>query len=102
MPADRVASIGSDAPASFTSRPLVMPPGGLYVNFEHSGALAVELLDDHAKVLPGFARSEGAIPAGSALAAPLHWAGKNGADLAGRTVRVRFYTENARVYALYQ
>ena len=101
LPADRIASVGSDAPATFTGRPLVMPAGGLYLNFEHRGTLAMELLDEKGKVLPGYARSENTIPAGSAMAAPLRWAGRTGAELVGRTVRVRFHTANARVYALY-
>ena len=102
LPADRIASTGSDAPATFTSRPFVMPAGGLYLNYEYSGALAVELLDAAGRVLPGYARSAGGLTAGSALAEPLRWAGRTGAELAGRTVRVRFHTERARVYALYQ
>ena len=68
---------------------------------EHGGALAVELLDEQGKVLPGYARSEGALPKASTLAAPLRWAGRTGTELAGRTVRMRFHTANARVYALY-
>ncbi len=102
LPADRIASTGSDAPATFTSRPFVMPAGGLYLNYEYSGALAVELLDAAGRVLPGYARSAGGLTAGSALAEPLRWAGRTGAELAGRTVRVRFHTERARVYALSQ
>lgn len=102
LPADRVASIGSDAPASFTSRPFVMPAGGLNLNYEHNGSLAVELLDEQGKVLSGYVRSDGAMAAGSALAAPVRWSGRDGAELAGRTVRVRFLTAHARVYALYR
>ncbi len=101
LPADRIASTGSDAPATFTSQPVVMPRGGLYLNYEHTGALAVELLDEQGKVLPGYARAQGALPAGSELAAPLRWAGQTGAEIASRTVRVRFHTTHARVYALY-
>jgi hypothetical protein len=100
LPANRVASTGSDAPASFTGRPFVMPAGGMYLNYEHSGSLAVELLDGEGTVLAGYGRAEGALPAGSALAAPLRWAGRTGAELAGRTVRMRFHTAKARVYAL--
>jgi hypothetical protein len=31
---------------------------------------------------------------------PLVWAGKNGASLAGKTVQLRFYFRNARIYAV--
>jgi hypothetical protein len=102
LPADRIASTGSDAPATFTSRPFAMPAGGLYLNYEHTGTLAVELLDESGRVLSGYTRADGAIPTGSMLAAPLRWAGRTGAEVAGRTVRVRFHTAKARVYALYQ
>jgi hypothetical protein len=101
LPADRIASTGSDAPATFTSRPFVMPAGGVYLNYEHSGTLAVDLLDQQGKVLSGYARTGGSLPAGSALAAPLRWAGRTGSELAGRTLHLRFHTAKARVYALY-
>jgi len=100
LPIDRIASTGSQAPASFASLPFTMSAGGLYLNYEHHGSLAVELLDDRGRVIPGFTREEGRLSAGSALAAPLLWSGRDGAEFAGRTVRVRFHTENARVYAL--
>jgi hypothetical protein len=102
LPVDRVASIGSDTPASFTSRPFVMPVGGVYLNYEHHGALAVELLDGEGKALPGYGPAEGVLPAGSALAAPVRWSGRDGTALAGRKVQVRFHTTQARVYALYR
>lgn len=101
LPVDRIASAGSVAPASFASQSFAMPAGGLFLNYEHRGGLAVELLDAQGRVLPGYGRADGTLPAGSALAAPVRWSGRTGAELAGRPVRLRFYTENARVYALY-
>jgi len=102
LPADRVASAGSESPASFTSRPFPMPAGGLFLNYENDGTLAVELLDEQGRVLPGYEKSSGVLPAGGAVAAALQWSGRTGGDLAGRTVRVRFHSEKSRVYALYQ
>jgi hypothetical protein len=102
LPADRIASAGSDSPAVFTSRAFAMPASGLFLNYEHAGTLAVELLDEQGRVLPGYGRSDGFLPAGSAIAAPLRWSGQPGGDLAGRTVHLRFHSEKSRVYALYR
>lgn len=102
LPVDRIASAGSVASASFASRPFKMPAGGLFLNYEHDGSLAVELLDEQGRVLRGYGRADGQLPKGSALAAPLRWSKRDGSELAGRTVRVRFHTTNARVYALGQ
>ena len=52
--------------------------------------------------MSGYSRADGTLPTGSMLAAPLRWAGRTGAEVAGRTVRVRFHTPNARIYALYR
>ncbi len=98
LPADRIASTGSDAPATFTCRPLVMSAGGLSLNYESEGRLAIELLDASGRPISDAALE---LPRGSAIAAPLRWESRVMAAVAGREVRLRFRTEKARVYALY-
>lgn len=101
LPVDRIASAGSEAPARFTSKTFVMPAGGLRLNYEHKGALSVELLDEQGRVVRGYSKNENSLPAGSRLAESLRWGDRTGTELAGRSMRLRFHTENARVYALY-
>jgi hypothetical protein len=98
LPLDRIASAGSHAPASFTSRPFVLAAGGLSLNYESEGRLAVELLDASGRPVEGSALE---LPRGGAIAAPLRWDPRVTAALAGREIQLRFLTEKARVYALY-
>jgi len=102
LPLDRIASAGSTAPASFSSHPFVMPAGGLVLNYENTGALAVELLDERGNPISGYTRENGVLPRGGAIAHPLQWGPRTGAELAGRPVRIRFHTQETRVYALYR
>ncbi len=99
LPADRIASVGSDASATFTSRPFALPAGGLFLNYENKGRLAVELIDASGQPVAGRTVE---LPRGDAIAAPIRWDRAVAPVPDGRELRLRFRTENARVFALYR
>jgi hypothetical protein len=60
----------------------------------------VEMLNQEGRVIPGYEKENCVFRDVDAPDLPLIWAGKNGATLAGKTVQLRFYFRNARIYAV--
>jgi hypothetical protein len=85
-----------------TTQPLRVTGDQLLLNLEaRSGSVAVEVLDETGKPLPGFSKADAVPIQGSDdLRAPLRWQQK--ADLAslrGQTVRLRFHLRSAKIYS---
>lgn len=60
-----------------------------------------ELLDDSDRVFPGYEKEHCIFqPTVDAADIPLRWAGKNGSELQGKRMRVRFHLRNADIFAV--
>lgn len=122
LPEGCLFGVSSLASASLTTHPFPMPDRPLTVRaqFGHDGSPArgmrgqgyvmAELLDERGAVVEGCDRERCAYhdsgrPAPSAgvrdlSGPPLAWEGNRGTELAGRTVSVRLFFRDARVYGL--
>jgi len=63
-----------------------------------AGEVRVQVLAPDGRPVPGFAKTDGAVVHGDALAAPVRWARPLSA-LAGKPVRLEFSLKNARLFA---
>jgi hypothetical protein len=90
---------GLGDPGELTTKPLVFDGKDLHVNavVRAKGSLTVEVLDAAGNPIPGYQ----AIPVtGDRLDATVRWkGGKSLADLAGRTVKLRFSLINTDLYS---
>ena len=115
LPADRLTYATSTTNSRFETEEFPMPagplrlnvkiPGDEYDNQENQAYVMAELIDDRDRVIPGYERD------GCLLQAPLdrpdhpllwHSDGRRreGSELAGSLVRVRFYARASAIYAL--
>ena len=83
------------------TRPFLLEGEQLWVNAKADyGKLAVELLDEENKVLPGYAATDCIDVVEDGVALPVRWRAKNGVgELGGRPVGIRFILHNARLYS---
>jgi hypothetical protein len=87
---------------SVTTKPFVLAGRRLELNFDaRDGAICVEVLDPAGEPIPGYGRDEAAtIQDLDGMRLEPRWEGHPDLNaLVGRTVRVRFYLENAKLYA---
>ena len=91
------------AGGSFVTRPLTFTGRELVVNFSAgaAGGLRVELQDAAGKSLPGFALADAVEQIGDEIERVVTWkSGRDGSELAGRPVRLRFAMQDADLYSL--
>jgi hypothetical protein len=87
---------------SVTTKPFVLAGRRLELNLDaRDGAICVEVLDPAGEPIPGYGRDEAAtIQDLDGMRLEPRWEGHPDLNaLVGRTVRVRFYLENAKLYA---
>ena len=66
------------------------------------GSLIVEILDEAGKPLSGFVKADCDVFRGDAIRHRVSWKGKSDLrELAGRTVRLRFHLEGAKLYSFF-
>jgi hypothetical protein len=104
---DRVFFVTSRANCEFSTRPFVMPQTPLaldadarYAPTEDLGRayIMAELIDENGKTMAGFERQKCLLENVDGRRLPLAWQGADPATLAGRTVRLRFYLREAKIY----
>jgi len=108
LPEDRIFYVTCRANGEFSTPPLVMPAHGLCLNADvryrpADGAagrayVMAELRDENGRVIPGYERSRCLLANQDASALPLRWENADGSALAGRTVRLRVYLRDAKIY----
>jgi hypothetical protein len=103
MRLDGFASLhGGYAPGHATTKPLVLSGNTLLVNLATSsiGYVKITILDEGGGELPGFGEADAEELAGDEIDRPVKWtSGKGITELAGRTVRLKFYVRDADVYS---
>ena len=110
---DRIAGIAAGPNAEFSSHKFKMPASPLLLNataswvgkkepifLQRQAYIMAELLDGQGRVIPGYERKNCVFGDADSSELPLVWGGKNGAELAGKTVQLRFYFRDARIYAV--
>ncbi len=115
LPEDRLFFTGARANAEFSTRPFLCP-GRLHLNatlcydedparaFRGQAYIMAEALDEKNRVIPGFEKESCILRHLDAPRTTLFWGDarekRSGAHLRGRTIRIRFYLRDARLYAL--
>lgn len=86
-----------------TTKPLMFNGEMLTVNAKanhHGSNVAVEVLDEQGQAIPKYSMVDSVPMTQDHVAAPICWKERaNVAELAGRSVRFRFYLKNARLYS---
>src|SRR5262249_7912913 len=89
-------------PRSITTRPVRFSGSRLFVNAEiDNGELRVEMLDKDARLIEAFAAARCEGTRQDSTRAEITWKGASLADLAGQSVRLRFYLDGGRLYSLW-
>jgi len=89
-------------PGSALTVPLMLKGNTLTVNFATSsvGYLKIAVLDEAGQELPGFGEKDAEELAGDIIDRPVTWkGGKSVADLAGKSVRLKFILRDADLYS---
>jgi hypothetical protein len=103
-PADRLpGSAGLNArPRAVTTRPVRFGGAFLFVNVDlDEGELRAEVLDAGGQVIEGFSAARCVPVRQDSTKARVNWPGASLADLAGQTVRFRFYVSSGRLYSFW-
>jgi len=110
LPEDRVFYATCRANGEFSTPPFTMPADGLSLNADvryrpaegESGQAYVmaELVDGDGKTIEGFERQACLFENVDGHALPMRWGAKDGGSLAGKSVRLRFFLRDAKVYGV--
>ncbi len=110
MPDGRVFSVTGRGNCEFSTPEFVMPSQGLTIDANvlyqpRDGAngrayLMAELRDGKNQVIPGYERTKCLFENRDGRTLPLIWDGKTAGEQSGRTVQVRFYFRDAKLYSV--
>jgi hypothetical protein len=110
LPENRISGVGANANAEFSTRPIRMPDADLLLNAAVPAAerpfagdqayVMVAVLDDAAKVIPGFEADKCVIQNKDIPGFGLKWGDSSARQLAGKTIRLRFHLRSANIYAV--
>mgnify|MGYP000970337263 CR=1 FL=1 len=110
MKEDRISFVGARTNGEFSTLAFEMPEADLYLNAAvpspdkplagNQAYLMAALLDEAGQVIPGYEFEKCLIQNADQIDLPLLWEGKSAAELAGQTVRLRFYLRSANIYAV--
>ncbi len=110
LPEDRISYIGARANAEFSTMLFSMPAADLLLNVAvpaHERPYAkvqayvmVAVLDEEGNILPGFEAEKCLIRNDDRPDIPLKWDDASARQLAGQTIRLRFFLRGSSVYAV--
>ena len=110
LPEDRISYVGARAHGEFSTAPFQMPEADLFLNAavpaperpfaKIQAYVMVAVLDEKESVIPGFEADKCLIVNDDRPSIPLKWGDASARQLAGRTVRLRFFLRSANVYAV--
>jgi hypothetical protein len=110
MPEDRISYVGARANAEFSTNAFVMPEADLLLNAaapsperpfaKEQAYIMAAILDEKGQTIPGFEAEKCVIRETDRIDIPLKWADASPRQLAGRTIRLRFFLRSASIYAV--
>ncbi|HPA19266.1 MAG TPA: hypothetical protein PLU30_16080 [Verrucomicrobiae bacterium] len=110
LPEDRISYISARANGEFSTRPLPVPETDLFLNAaspapdrpfaKDQAYVMVAALDENGSIIPGFEREKCVIRNEDRRDIPLKWGDATARQLAGRTIRLRFFFRSANIYAV--
>jgi hypothetical protein len=110
MPEDRISYVGSRSNGEFSTRPFQMPAADLFLNMaapapERSFATdqnyaMVAVVDEQGQPIPGFEPEKCLFRNEDRRDIELKWRDLSARQLAGQTIRLRFFLRSANVYAV--
>jgi hypothetical protein len=110
LPEDRISFVSARANAEFSTRPFEMQDVNLLLNAavpapersfaQEQAYIMVALLDENGTVIPGFEAEKCVIRNEDRRDIPLKWGDSSVRDLAGKSIRLRFYLRSANIYAV--
>ena len=110
LPSDRIFYATCRANGEFSTPPFSMPAEGLFLNAyamyreverpNGQAYIMAELRDGDEEVIAGYERTKCLFEDCDGRRLPLVWDGKNGGELAGQQVRIRFFLRDAKIYGI--
>jgi len=110
LPEDRISYVSARANGEFSTKRFTMPAADLLLNAaspsperpfaKDSAYVMAAVLDEKDAVIPGFEAEKCVIRNEDRRDIPLRWGDVSARQLAGKTVRLRFFIRSANVYAV--
>ena len=110
LPEDRISGVSANANAEFSTKQFRMPDADLMLNAavpsperlfaKEQAYVMVAVLDDRNQVITGFEADKCVIQNQDLAAIRLKWGSTSARQLAGKTIRLRFYLRSANIYAV--
>lgn len=110
LPENRISYVGARANGEFSTKPFPMPAADLLLNAacpaperpfaKDQAYVMVAVLDEKGGVVPGFEADKCVIRNDDQIDIPLKWGDTSARQLAGRTIRLRFFLRSANIYAV--
>ena len=110
LPEDRISYVSARANGEFSTKPFPMPAADLLLNAaspaperpfaKDQAYVMVAVLDEKGSVIPGFEAEKCVIRNEDRSDIPLKWGDASARQLAGQTIRLRFFLRSANIYAV--
>lgn len=110
LPEDRLSCVTARANAEFSTKPFPMPDADLLLNAvspaperpfaKDQAYIMVAVLDETGGLIPGFEAEKCVIRNADRRDIRLTWGDVSAGQLAGRTIRLRFFLRSANIYAV--
>ena len=110
LPEDRISYVGARANGEFSTKLFKMPAVDLLLNAaspapdrpfaKEQAYVMVAALDEHARIIPGFEAEKCLIRNEDRPDIPLKWGEVSARQLAGQTIRLRFFLRSANIYSV--
>lgn len=110
LPEDRITYVAARANGEFSTKPFPMPAADLLLNAaspaperpfaKDQAYVMVGVQDEKGTAIPGFEAEKCVIHNEDRRDIPLKWGNVSARQLAGRTIRLRFFLRSANIYAV--
>jgi len=110
LPEDRISFVSARANGEFSTKSFKIPAADLRLNAavpaperpfaKDQAYVMVAVLDDKGQVIPGFEAEQCVIRNEDRSDIPLKWGAVSTRQLAGKTIRLRFFLRSANIYAV--
>jgi hypothetical protein len=110
LPEDRISCVGARANGEFSTKPFTMPDADLVLNAavpaperpfaKEQAYMMVGIVDEANAIIPGFEPEKCSLANEDRCDVPLKWNDVSARQLAGRTIRLRFFLRSANIFAV--